>query len=211
MRGSSQPETRFQNDTAVSSSTNEQQTISVGVNAVQDDGNGGMVVTNPYTGTIYRWNTTSLANKDSSQSYPKTIENLTKGTDYITESDYPTYSARATQLGKQYYLKHDIVNDEIINSYVCFIYNNAEHSMKGGDNGASFATNTSTIQDYQTFYNLGAYSNGTGCTFGSSTSSCGGGGFYQVGAYSFGHVYVSGSSSENCIVYSSGRSSCGQE
>ena len=39
----------FQNDTPVSSSSNEQQTITIAINAVQDDGNGGMVVTNPIT------------------------------------------------------------------------------------------------------------------------------------------------------------------
>ena len=39
----------FQNDTPVSSSSNEQQTITIAINAVQDDGSGGMVVTNPIT------------------------------------------------------------------------------------------------------------------------------------------------------------------
>ena len=39
----------FQNDTDISSSANEEQTISIAINAVQDDGSGGMIVTNPIT------------------------------------------------------------------------------------------------------------------------------------------------------------------
>ena len=53
----------FQNDTEVTNSTNEQQTISVSINAVQDDGNGGFTPTpTTFTGTIYRNNTNVLLN-----------------------------------------------------------------------------------------------------------------------------------------------------
>ena len=193
----------FQNDTEVTSSTNEQQTISVSINAVQDDGNGGFTPTeNTFTGTIYRWNTTYLANKDSSaaSSNPYTITNLTEGTDYVKNPN---------TLNKTYYLKHDIVNDEIINSYMCIVYNNAEHCLKGGDNGASFATNTQIIKDYQTFYSLP--DNATpSCTFNSLNSYCHGGGFNYVHADSYGDAYVYGSSSEYCIVNYDGNSYCDQ-
>ena len=48
----------FQNDTEVSGSGNEQQTISISINAIQDDGNGGFTPTpTSFTGTIYRNNT----------------------------------------------------------------------------------------------------------------------------------------------------------
>ena len=57
----------------------------------------------------------------------------------------------ANKLGHNYYLKHDVEDDIITASYVCFVYNNAEHCLKGADNGASFAANTQTIQDFQTF------------------------------------------------------------
>ena len=196
---------KFQNETDITGPyTGETQTITVGINTEEDDGNGGFIVTQPtFTGTIYRWSTTNLANKDSSSNYPKTIANLTKGTDYITETDYPTYSARATALGKQYYLKHDIVNDEIINSYVCFV-SDEEHCMKGGDSGASFATNTQIIQDYQTYY----ASQNPSCTFSSSGSYCIGGGFIQVSSYSSGGVGVIGSSYKSCVVFSEGSSAC---
>ncbi|MBR3229551.1 MAG: hypothetical protein IKF91_01840, partial [Bacilli bacterium] len=128
---------------------------------------------------------------------------------YKTEAEVPTYSDRVTAFGKNYYLKHDVVEDVITASYVCFVYNNAEHCMKGGDVGASFAANTQMIQEYQTFYNLGAYDSNTftGCYFNSSDSICRGGGFGNVESYSYGYVYVFGSSG-NCAVYNVGTSYC---
>ncbi len=183
--------------------------ITLELDAVQSTGSHEETSTpSTFTGVIYRWSTAPLANKDSSTSFSKTIANLTKDTDYITENDYQTYSSRTIFFGKQYYLKHTIVNDEITESYVCFVNNNGEHCMKGGDNGASFATNTQTIKDYQTFYNLGSYSNGTGCYFASSMSYCRGGGFYYVYAYSGGDVRVDSSSSSRCRVSSDGTSYC---
>ena len=107
------------------------------------------------------------------------------------------------------YLKHDVEDDIITASYVCFVYNNSEHCLKGGDNGASFAANTQIIQDYQTFYNLPNNAN-PGCSFYSSSSYCLGGGFNRVSASSYGIVSVYGSSSENCRVYNDGNSYCNQ-
>ena len=203
---------KFQNETDVTGSYagGESQTISVEINGEQDDGSGGIVPTpSTFTGTIYRWSNRGLANKNSQSAsgYPYTIASLTKGTDYITEDDYPTYSARATALNHNYYLKHDISGNEIINSYVCFVYNNQEHCLKGGDGGASFAANTQIIRDYQTFYNLPDNSNPS-CSFDSSNSYCYGGGFNSVDADSNGRVYVGGSSSEYCYVLNGGNSYC---
>ena len=230
----------FQNDTAVSSSSNEQQTVSISINAVQDDGNGGFTPTPAsFTGTIYRWNTTSASNGASIVPVSGTKYVITDGNQdapvgpYESQSECQTafegfgspsgyscqektgtfggvgeYTTNASTLNKTYYLKHDVEDDIITASYVCFIYNNTEHCLKGGDNGASFATNTQIIQDYQTFYNLGAYSNGTGCNFNSSISSCYGGGFNSVNANSIDSVYVSGSSSEYCDVANVGISYC---
>ena len=201
----------FQNDTEVSGSGNEQQTISVSINAVQDDGNGGFTpMPTSFTGTIYRNNAINLSNKnsDAAANYPYTIENLTKDTDYITENDYSTYSARTTALNKQYYLKHDVVNDEITASYVCFVYNNAEHCMKGADNGDSFATNTQIIRDYQTYYNLPDNLSGTGCHYDVSTSNCQQGGFYGVGTFTNGFASVYYTSTLYCNVNANGSSNC---
>ena len=183
-----------------------EESIEVLINAEQDDGSGGIVPTPAgFNGSIYRRSTTYLANKNSTaaSSYPYTIENLTKGTEYITETDYQTYSARVTFFGKQYYLKHDVVGNEIINTYICIVYNGAEHCMKGGDGGASFAANTSVIEDYQSFHNL------TTCTFYSNASYCNGGIFNYVGSSSDGNMGISGSASDGCSVRADGSSYCG--
>ena len=117
------------------------------------------------------------------------------------------YKTDPSALNANYYLKHDVVSNDITNSYVCFVYNNQEHCMKGGDGGAAFAVNTQTIKDYQTFYNLPDNKN-PGCYFNSSYSDCDGGGFYNVHAYSAGYVHVDGSSSERCLVDAYGSSHC---
>ena len=157
-------------------------------NTVQDDGNGGFTPTaSKFTGTIYRWRTKTANNGAS-------ISNIGE------------YTTNASTLNKTYYLKHDVADDIITASYVCFVYNNAEHCMKGGDNGASFAANTQTIKDFQTFNNLPDNAN-PGCYFYSGFSSCDGGGFDQVNASSDGDVSVGGSS--GCSVYAGGNSDCG--
>ena len=227
----------FQNDTNISSSTNEQQTISIAVNAVQDDGNGGFTPTpTSFTGTIYRWNTNQVFNNinlKSSYIYansagsmgPSDIFNSmeecvakysTQETYYcqLAENILGQYTTDPSTLNKTYYLKNDVEDDIITASYVCFVYNNAEHCMKGTDNGASFAANTQIIKEYQEFYNLNDVTNPStsnpGCTFSSSSSICYGGGFIQVNANSTGLVNVNGSSSENCFVGSDGYSRCNQ-
>ena len=198
---------KFQNETDVTGNVNgETQSIEVKINAEQDDGNGGFTpAPTTFTGPIYRWSNTVLANKGSSgaSNNPYSITNLTEGTDYVKN---------AGLLNKTHYLKHDIVDDEITASYVCFVYNNTEHCMKGGDGGASFAANTQMIQEYQTFYSLNNVSIPTssnpGCYFASSYSICNGGGVGHVGAGSDGGVDVHGSSSEICFVDGGGYSYC---
>ena len=197
---------KFQNETDVTGSFagSESQTISVELNAEQDDGNGGIVPTpSTFTGTIYRWNSTYLANKGSSSAtnYPITIADLSEGTDYVRD---------ASALNKAYYLKHDIVDDEIINSYACFVYNNAEHCMKGGDDGESFGANTQIVNDFQTFNNLPENAYGSGCNYSSSSSSCGWNGddFRTIYAGSSGDVNIGGLSSAGCAVGGNGYSFC---
>ena len=240
----------FQNDTDISSSANEQQTISIAINAVQDDGNGGFTPTpTSFTGTIYRWNTISASNGSSIIPVSGTKYVITDGNQeapagpYDTQNECQTalegvgsppgyscqqktgtfggvgeYTTDASTLNKNYYLKHDVVDDIITASYVCFVYNNAEHCLKGGVNEESLSTkptfdsNTQIIHDYQTFYNLNTVSNPSssnpGCYFPSSRSRCCGGGFNRVDADSYGYVDVYGSSSEYCSVDSAGISRC---
>ena len=238
---------KVQNDTPIGSGyTGESESITVGINTEQDDGNGGMDITpvsNKFTGTIYRWNTTNANNGDSivpvsgtkwcdietsSGNQYDCFDTETECNTFLSENNFTEtdtcqqktgtfggvgdYTTDASTLNKTYYLKHDVEEDIITASYVCFVYNNAEHCMKGGDGGASFAANTQTIKDFQTFNNLGDYdsSTNTGCVFASSNSICHGGGFDHVFASSDANVRVNGSSSEHCHVGYDGSSRCGE-
>ena len=226
---------KFQNETVVTENVKGQtETIEVKINAEQDDGEGGMDISPAtFTGTIYRWNTKPLYNgltmngpaelyynpsnySSAQEAFEAGYWNVYKekqscgdtcqsGTVTLSAGEYTT---DASALNKNYYLKHDVEEDIITASYVCFVYNNAEHCMKGGDGGASFAANTQTIKDFQSFNNLPDNAN-PGCYFNFGNSRCSGGGFYHISAGSAGgYVSVNGSSSEYCDVTSAGTSYC---
>ena len=233
---------KFQNETAVTGNVNgETKTIEVKINTEQDDGNGGMDITPAkFTGTIYRWNTTTANNGNSIVPVSGTKWVITNGEMDAPVGPYETinecetalagfgspegfscqqktgtfggigeYTTDASTLNKTYYLKHDVVDDIITASYVCFVYNNSEHCMKGGDGGASFAANTQMIKDFQTFNNLGDYDfNGNGCYFNSDNSYCNGGGLEVH--INDGRVDVKASSSVWCVVDIDGSSYCGE-
>ncbi len=189
-------------------------------------------MTTTYTGTIYRHNTNRVyngVNIAKSYVYSDSNRSMQRAEIFNTLEDcqtqYPdngnnscklatnvlgSYTEDASTLNKTYYLKHEIVEDVITNSYVCFVYNNSEHCMKGADGGASFTQNTGIIKDFQNFNNLGTYNSTTktGCIFEASSSRCFGGGFYDVEVYSNGQSDVMGSSSTVCIVGSTGESRC---
>ncbi len=187
--------------------------------------NGGSIV--PVSGTKWCANHPQYGNScdfgmswDTEQECETYVETNMSGENVTCQEKTGTfggvgeYTTDASALNKNYYLKHDVEDDIITASYVCFVYNNSEHCLKGGDNGASFAANTQIIQDYQTFYNLNTVSNPSssnpGCRFGSSASYCYGGGFYGVEAHSDGILDVYASSSEYCAVDYTGNSRCNQ-
>ena len=229
---------RFQNTTDVTGPYDgEQQSLNVKINAEQGTGSDGMVTT--YTGTVYRHNTNRVHNGDNINDTGTVwvIANPSNGGEYVdeysTEAECQTgyesknspagfscqtrekglgsHSEDASTLNKTYYLKHDIIEDVVTNSYVCFVYNNVEHCMKGVDK-TSFQTNAQIINDFQNFNNLGTYNyNGgspTGCAIGTKGSQCYSGGFYLVSASSTGMVSVCGSSSTRCNVFQTGNSYC---
>ena len=220
---------RFQNNTDVTGPYDgEQQSLNVKINAEQGTGSDGMQTT--FTGSVYRHNTNRVHNGDNindtgtvwilansigaeyDDEYDTEEECLAGYESYDSPAGYScqtrekglgSYTEDAGELNKTYYLKHDIVEDIVTNSYVCFVYNSSEHCMKGADNGASFAKNTHIIKDYQTFSNLGDYSynggNPIGCRFLSSRSVCNGGMFYYVNVSATGLVTVYGSRSSYCF------------
>ena len=228
---------KFQNETDVTENVNGQtETIEVKINTEQDDGNGGMDITPAkFTGTIYRNNKKHVYNNLNLKGYALASDDMGMGPSDVFDTEeaclakYPdqgtfycqtaenvigSYTTNASALNKTYYLKHDVVEDVITASYVCFVYNNTEHCMKGGDNGDSFAANTQIIKEYQTFYNLSTISNpnlnNSGCSFNSSNSQCYGGGFDQVDSRSDGTAHVYGLDRIFCQVYDGAYSFCGQ-
>ncbi len=229
----------FQNDTDISSSVTEEQTISIGVNAVQDDGSGGFTPTQPsFTGTIYRNNDKRVAIGDSmvsgelrkwciistidSEPYNSCIDDgdefntqqeclldidgwdgaicqQTGSTTMMEAVDFGNYTTDANTLNKMYYLKHDIYDNIVIASYVCFV-TDTEHCMQGGD----YLTNMTLLQSQQTWFNN--YSGS--CSIGSNSSHCYGGGFTIVHAGLGGGVAVLVSEDIGCNVGDDGNSHC---
>ena len=227
---------RFQNTTDVTGPYDgEQQSLNVKINAEQGTGTDGMVTT--YTGTVYRHNTNIVHNGDSINDTGTiwVIMNALGGqygSEYNTEEECQaayeeinppagfscqirekglgSHTEDTSTLNKSYYLKHDIVEDIVTASYVCFVYNDTEHCMKGGDGGASFAQSTQIIKDYQIYYNLGAYNISTkiGCSYPSSESYCNGGDFYKITIRSNGFANIMFTSSSNCMIGRPGNSFC---
>ena len=194
-----------------------------------------------FTGTVYRYNSVAAKIGDSIVPVKGTKYAITDGIhttpfDFETEEECQTileesdeqgelyctqlvsngigeYTTDASTLNKTYYLKHDVEDDIITASYVCFVYNNEEHCMRGGideqnlEASVAFASNTQIIQAYQSFYNL--FNGGTpGCTFVNSSSACRGGNFESVEAWTLGHAIVKGIDYEACAVTKEG-SDCG--
>ena len=223
----------FQNDTNISTSTTESQSITVSVNAAQSDGTNGMTVQNAFTGTIYRNNTTGAAIGSSivAVSGTKWCDIETSSGDqydcfdtesecnaYLSDNNYTEtdtcqqktvtsegigeYTTNASTLNKTYYLKHDVVDNIITASYVCFV-TDTEHCMQGGDS-SYYSANKTLLQGQESWFNNHSGS----CSFGASDSHCSGGGFYYVGADSSGGVNAGVSESDGCGVGSGGNSSC---
>ncbi len=119
----------FQNTTNIGNmSSGESSSLTVGVNVVQDDGNGGMDITpSAFSGTLYAINTNEIY-KDSSR-----LQDI--GTTYN--------SCLAT--GKNVCLKYTLEDDVVIGSEVCFLYNSTEYCLVGADEGEAFSTNQSTL------------------------------------------------------------------
>ena len=231
----------FQNDTDVIGQYNgESQTLNVKINAEQGD-SGFTPTPASFTGTIYRNNSYNSSIGDavpycifgnqggnrinSCESYNLSFSTESACNTYMQENSAVIENLGVTnascdisgyknpdELNKTYYLKHDIVNGIVTASYVCFVYNNQEQCMRGGDNGASFATNTQIIEDYQTYYNLSTISNPSfsnpGCVFNNSLSQCYHSGSYGLTAMTTGEVDVGIQRDTHCTILSSGASGC---
>ena len=149
--------------------------------------------------TIYRWSTSYLSNGDN-------ISSLTLGTDYEVDKSQVTNITDYLSLA---FLKHDIENNIVTHSYVCFTIQRStqqeqpeltagEYCLEGGDSGASYTTNKAKL--------ITAFGS-TNCTDYTSRFSCSEQYGLGVSAYDEGYV-IAGVGDYGCAVYGNGDSIC---
>ena len=149
------------------------------------------------TGTIYRYRT---GNADTQiLSLNQNIESYLENDSYLTE-----WSTTPTTFNSINYLKHDVENYIITASYACFIADNTEHCMQGG-NSSYYYTNAGVLQGVRSWFT----SNSGSCSIDSSgsVSHCSGAGFSNVSADSDGYVHASAAGVQ-CTVDDEGDSYC---
>ncbi|MCI9084577.1 MAG: hypothetical protein HFH46_03040, partial [Bacilli bacterium] len=151
--------------------------LTVTLDYVQNDG----TAVTPSNNVVYRHTTDRLNIGDS-------IEGIETTTDPST-------------LGKNHYLKHEIEDNKITASYVCFV-TDSEHCIQGG-NASYYETNKALLQGQESLFT----NNGGSCTFDNSTSSCRGGGFSSINAGFTGGVSA-GDASVSCEIGGVGVSLC---
>lgn len=113
-----------------------------------------------FSNSVYSWSTSNV-------SQGATLESISGYT-----TDYTT-------LNKTFFLKHNIGSDNTVESQeVCYILNSNVYCLKGGDNGASYETNKTTL--------LESFGEDT-CSVNSDYVHCSASGLY-AGAYDSGGV-----------------------
>ena len=227
---------RFQNTTDVTGPYDgEVKTLNVKINAEQGTGTDGMTTT--FTGSIYRNNSYYvnlnksplsingyIYSNDDGNGPGEVFDSMddciskysSQGVYYCHDGIFGNYTLDANELGKDYYLKYDVVDDIITASYVCFVYDNAEHCLKGNinestfDNKPIFNANTEILKKYQEYYNLGQYDDTTkkGCSFSDSISECTGGNPINIKISDQGWIFVNKGNGTNCQISTSYNSVC---
>ena len=109
------------------------------------------------------------------------------------------YKTSSSQVGKNYYLKHEVVNGIVTASYAC-VFDDQEYCLKGGPD-ASFDENEQVIRNYQTTHPSNT------CWFHSYESTCRYGNFDLTSYGSM--VVVFAKDGGNCQVFDDGKSWCG--
>ena len=121
----------------------------------------------------------------------------------ITMQGIGDYTTDASTLNENVYLKHDIVNDIVTSSYVCFI-TDTEHCMQVG-NSSYYAANKTLLQSQESWF-TGQTPAGS-CDFGDTNSNCTSSALI-VQARSNGTAVAGVLGSVKCAVYPSGGSFC---
>ena len=181
------------------------------------------ITNNKFTGTIYRYNKILLHNgsniqkgyllKNGYNEYISLFSTLEECESNRLENgicekikgsllQYENFSLDSSTLNSERYLRHDVENNVIKNSYVCFKDGAEDFCMKGGDNGDSYSSNSQIIKDYNSRHSY--------CTLDSNSEE-----IYCNGSYGMKHFASSyGKVSSNyifgvgCNIESDGSSSC---
>ena len=177
---------------------------------------------NSFTGTLYRYNKINLRNGSNISGYLLTSSDVNKDTLYNSEEEcnanitnddvcekiqdsifnYQGFSRDKETLNKQVFLRHDVVDNIIQNTFICYLDGSVEYCMQGGDNGNSFSSNEQVIRDFN-------YHNSY-CTMSVGNDSVGCSGSYGMEM----HTYMDGRISAyyifgiGCNVGSNSTSSC---
>ena len=113
------------------------------------------------------------------------------------------FTENASTIHKDWYLKHDIERDVIKNTYFCFIDDDVEYCMKGGDNGENYLTNAQIIRDFNSRHSY--------CTLDNSIdgrTSCSGAYSMYLSASSTGEVSGNLVGGLDCHIDANGVSAC---
>ncbi len=204
----------FQNKTdLVSYNAHETQTITVGINAVQNNGSNALTVT-PSTQTVYSWNTDTITVGTSQLT--DLVSTKTTNPYYISEADIQ--SALNGKTGSTIYNKYTVENDTITEGYACQTFgilsraecikmstDGSEYGYDAGGNHTGNAGILKALQSNSTF--TGASGS---CSFRSSSSNCYVGDL-GLSARSIGYVGAGDTGSgAGCYVYNDGGANCGE-
>ncbi len=181
----------------LASTTND---ITVTINYQQDLGQIDVTHDFNETGTIYRYLT------DANRNIIQTLLLNQNIQDYLSNDSYKSeWSTDPTTFNSINYLKHEVSNNVITASYVCFITDNTEHCMQGG-NCAAYQDNVLVLQEVQSWFTRRSGSCSVSDT--DTSSYCNGaGGFGYVNARSNGFVSVY-ASRVSCDIFDNGNANC---
>lgn len=135
-------------------------------------------------------------------------DNPTYGTCTLLENgliDYEGTTTNAKELNKNWYLKHEVKQDIIKETSVCFIDEGEEFCMKGGDGGKAYETNAEIIRE---FMRNNSYCTGRNDNPSEEMSCYGSYGMF-LKANSNGRVAANLVGGLTCLIEANGVSSCG--
>ena len=177
---------------------------------------------NSYTGVLYRYTRINLKNgsnisgylQKSSVNYRNILHNTKEECianiidDDICEKvqgsifNYQGFSMDKESLEQKVLLRHDVVNNIIKSTYICYYENSTEYCLKGGDNGDSFSSNEQVIRNFNQYNSY--------CTFSNGTDFFGCSGSYGMDMYAYmnGKIRAYYLFSIGCNVESDSTSSC---